>query len=67
MKVVHNGATIGVQGAYFYRACCFGSVKGALKSVEVIPGNVAWYRSSCDTEFDNSEMASPVLPREPNM
>ena len=38
------------------RVCCFGCLKGGFK---VSSGTVEGYRSSCGTEFDNSESASP--------
>ena len=35
----------------------FGCLEGAPESV---PGTVSWYRSSCGTDFDISEIAGPV-------
>ena len=42
----------------FGRPCCFGLFKGGF---EVNLATVSWYRSSCGTDFDSSEIARPVF------
>ena len=44
------------QDAASRRACYLGCLKGTFK---VTSGTAEWYRSSCGTDFDNSEIASP--------